>query len=83
MASEHTGKITYGGRNKEGILIIPDETTTQLCREINGNFVLIPKKIYDQVGMLDPVFPHAIGDFDYGLRVASSGFDCRITVPLY
>jgi len=40
---------------------------------INGNIVLIPKQVYEKVGMKDPVFQHAIGDSDYGYRVIEAG----------
>ncbi|WP_158847901.1 glycosyltransferase family 2 protein [Algibacter sp. L1A34] len=79
MASEDTGNITYGGRDKNGKILIPNKKEPIICMEVNGNFVLIPKEIYEQVGMLDPIFPHAIGDFDYGFRCVSKGFTCKIT----
>jgi GT2 family glycosyltransferase len=79
MASKLDNSITYGGRDKESKLIIPNNKTPKLCYYINGNFVLIPKSIYKKVGFLDKLFPHAIGDFDYGLRVIDNGFECRIS----
>jgi GT2 family glycosyltransferase len=79
MASEYTAKTTYGGRDKNDLLIEPNNKTPQECYSINGNFVLISKDIYNKVGMLDPVFPHAIGDFDYGLRALKLGFKSYIS----
>lgn len=79
MASELNGEITYGGRDKSGVILRPKNESSQLCHYINGNFVLVSKQIYDQVGMLDPLFPHAIGDFDYGLRAMKLGFECRVS----
>jgi GT2 family glycosyltransferase len=58
---------TYGGYSKKGDLVEP----TGLINEIhtfNGNCVLIPKNVYMKVGLIDPLFHHAIGDIDYGLR---------------
>ncbi|WP_289036995.1 glycosyltransferase family 2 protein [uncultured Zobellia sp.] len=69
--------VTYGGRSK-GVLLKPNGAL-QETDTVNGNVVLVPKIIYDSVGMLDPVFPHAIGDFDYGLRVQKEGFGCYTT----
>jgi GT2 family glycosyltransferase len=37
---------------------------------MNGNVVLVPKKVYKAVGNLDIVFHHDLGDVDYGLRAA-------------
>lgn len=62
-----TNEITYGGRDKEKKLLIPNGVL-QLSHYINGNVVLIPKYVYSILGKLDPVFHHALGDIDYGLR---------------
>ena len=77
MSSKRDNLITYGGRDKKSKLIIPNNKNPTLCHYINGNFVLIPKNIYKKVGGLDKIFRHAIGDFDYGLRVIDKGFECR------
>ena len=45
----------------------------QPCELINGNIVLIPRYVYQQVGTNDPYFQHAIGDNDYGYRVIEAG----------
>lgn len=42
----------------------------QKCEVFNGNFVLIPQKVFHQVGNLDSSFTHFLGDFDYGLRAS-------------
>ncbi|RKD91974.1 glycosyltransferase family 2 protein [Mangrovibacterium diazotrophicum] len=64
--------ITYGGRDKNGSLIIPQEYPTD-CGFFNGNIVLIPSSVFEIVGMNDPCFRHALGDFDYGLRASKLG----------
>jgi GT2 family glycosyltransferase len=61
-------KITYGGNSKDGLLLVPNGSL-QETYSFNGNAVLIPKFVYSKVGILDPRFPHAIGDFDYALRI--------------
>ncbi|MDI1307715.1 MAG: glycosyltransferase family 2 protein [bacterium] len=66
-------KATYGGfRKKPDRLLLPNGTF-QECDYFNGNCVLITKKAYDLVGNLDPVFHHAVGDFDYSLRAKKLG----------
>lgn len=60
-------RITYGGRNKYTGLITDVNGITE-CDTFNGNIVLIPRQVYKLVGKNDPVFHHAIGDTDYGLR---------------
>ena len=61
-------KATYGGySNKLRKLIVPngDYQKSDYC---NGNCVLIPKVVFNTIGNLDPIFHHAVGDFDYSLR---------------
>lgn len=72
VCSEKTLTYTYGGKTKEGFEILPKDKI-QNCNSINGNCVLIPKAVYEQIGNLDPIFPHAIGDYDYGLRAIKKG----------
>lgn len=61
-------KISYGGNSKEGFLLIPNGGL-QETYSFNGNVVLIPNFVSNKVGILDPIFPHAIGDFEYALRI--------------
>ncbi|SHJ61376.1 glycosyltransferase family 2 protein [Pseudozobellia thermophila] len=70
-------KTTYGSWVNDKM--IDPIGTIQKVDIINGNVVLVPKVIYKEVGQLDPVFPHAIGDFDYGLRVQKKGYTCYTT----
>jgi len=63
---------TYGGKLKNGELILPNGYL-QECFFINGNCVLISKNIYNAVGTLDPIYPHAIGDYEYGFRARKKG----------
>lgn len=78
ICSEITGEFTYGGRSEDGKEIVPNGSI-QKCHHINGNCVLVSNEIYSKVGQLDPIFPHAIGDFEYGLRVLKHGFDLVVT----
>lgn len=65
--------ITYGGFKKNpDRLVIPDGTF-QECDYCNGNCVLISREVFYLVGNLDPVFHHAVGDFDYSLRAKKMG----------
>lgn len=71
-------ETTYGGFDLKGNLISPNGSP-QTCNEFNGNLVLIPNNVFNQVGNLDPVFHHAIGDFDYSLRAKKKGIKSYIT----
>lgn len=70
-------KITYGGRTHFSRLIDQINGVTE-CSTFNGNFVLVPKWVYSVIGKNDPVFHHAIGDSDYGLRAEKAGIKCFI-----
>jgi GT2 family glycosyltransferase len=76
--SELTGKFTYGSRHRTGEVITPGKKI-EYGEVMNGNIVLISKKVYLEIGNLDPIFPHAIGDGDYSLRAYKKGF--LIAVP--
>ncbi|MBN1182646.1 MAG: glycosyltransferase family 2 protein [Bacteroidales bacterium] len=72
-------KATYGGYCTATGKILEPNGTFQKCDCINGNVVLISKKVYQIVGMLDPIWPHAIGDHDYSLRAQKLGIKSYIT----
>lgn len=72
-------KITYGGFRKNPSRLLMPDGNFQECDYCNGNCVLISKEVFDIVGNLDPVFQHALGDFDYGLRARKLGIIIYIT----
>lgn len=76
--SQETNKISYGGNSKEGLLLVPNGSL-QETYSFNGNIVLIPKLVFTKVGILDPRFPHAIGDFEYALRIRKNKMKSYIT----
>lgn len=65
--------ITYSGYKFPEEKLSPNETW-QNCDFFNGNIVLIPSYVYDQVGILDKKFRHNLGDIDYGMRASKLGF---------
>ena len=78
MTSKSTGEITYGGRLMTESKLIEPKGLLSKCDLINGNCVLVPRKIFLKIGAIDPIFVHAIGDFDYGLRAKKAGFQSYI-----
>jgi GT2 family glycosyltransferase len=76
--SEFTKKYTYGGQKISGKNIEPNGSL-QECELMNGNFVLVSRPVFKEVGMLDDLFHHAIGDRDYGLRAIRKRFKILIT----
>lgn len=76
--SQHDQKATYGGyTNKPRKLLIPNGNY-QKSDYCNGNCVLIPKKVFHKLGNLDPIFHHALGDFDYSLRASKMGIEIYV-----
>jgi GT2 family glycosyltransferase len=66
-------KATYGGYKKNPYRLLIPNGEFQECDYCNGNFVLIPRDVFQIVGNLDPIFQHALGDFDYGFRARKLG----------
>jgi len=63
-------------------VVKPDEKNNNECDTFNGNCVLIPKIVVEQVGNLSEKFTHGMGDFDYGLRAKRLGIK-SIVAPGY
>lgn len=71
-------KITYGGFRKNPDRLLMPNGEFQECDYCNGNCVLISKAVFAVVGNLDPVFHHAVGDFDYSLRAKKLGVELYV-----
>lgn len=68
-------KPTYGGRSSRTKSLIIPNGFFQKCDLINGNFLLVPKLVYKNIGMLDPIFHHALGDYDFYYRGKKNGVE--------
>lgn len=78
-----TGKVTYGACNvnpkkiyKYFSNILKPNSLVQECNCINGNCVLINKKVANCVGNIDERFIHIAGDCMYGLKLIELGGKC-------
>lgn len=69
--------FSYGLRNNH-VKIIPNGKI-QTGNMMNGNFVLIPKEIFEKTGFLSENYTHAMGDYDYGLRTIENNFELITT----
>jgi GT2 family glycosyltransferase len=73
------GKLSYGGsipasrfnRLKMNKVMPGDRPKPAIT--LNGNCVLVPREVFEHIGLLDGVFPHAMGDNDYGFRAHKAG----------
>lgn len=66
-------QIIYGGCDKQRNLI-QESNQPQEITYMNGNLVLIPRDIVQNVGIIDYHFHHDLGDVDYGLMVIKKGY---------
>ena len=66
-----TGSISYGGGTPSG-KCAPQGTPVE-CQTFNANCVLIPRAVYQRIGILHHVYTHAMGDTDYGLQASRQG----------
>jgi GT2 family glycosyltransferase len=76
-----SGAHTYGGERHPSRLgpfrveRVAPALEAQRCDTLTGNIVLIPANAAQRVGNLDPIFEHAMGDTDYGLRARALGIE--------
>lgn len=75
------GHVTYGGKTLDGRDLVPNGIVQEFDL-LHGNLVLVPRVVYEQIGMLDETFHHGIGDYDYGLRAIKKGIKLSLT-PMY
>jgi len=75
------GKVSYGGRDKTEKIITPNGLYQNIYL-MNGNLVLIPNTIVQSIGIIDSIFRHSLGDWDYGCRAIKAGFEVILT-PCY
>lgn len=68
-----TKQVIYGGFDKSKHLIPANGELNEVCH-LNGNFVLVPKYVFEKVGFLDPVYHHDLGDVAYGHEAHKNGF---------
>ena len=79
-----TGRHTYGGLNRQGLLRplrfvpMPPYGRPKPCDTFNGNCVLIPDDVARRIGNISAPYRHALGDLDYGLRAGKLGIKTAV-----
>jgi len=77
IIESNDGDTIYGGtQNKR--LIEPNGKLNSI-ENLNGNIVLVPKFVFDKIGILDPYFHHDLGDVEYGLRAINNNINVFTT----
>lgn len=74
------GSITYSGKHYRSYpfafqldFVPPDKEELRAIDAFNGNIVLVPREVVDEIGINDPLFRHGLGDYEYGLRASRRG----------
>ncbi len=68
--------ITYGGWVNNQL--VSEVAAQSKCDTFNGNIVLVPRCVYEDLGTNDPYFRHAGGDTDYGYSAGKHGIEIWI-----
>jgi GT2 family glycosyltransferase len=75
IADEVTGEVNYGGViHGSGVLEPGDETA---CDTFTANCVIIPRQVFEELGILYGAYTHSMGDIDYGLQASRRGVRIR------
>lgn len=73
------GLLSYGGVVKTSKFRPSFKTVMSgeekiYCDTFCANCVLIPIKVFENIENIDPVYHHAMGDFDYGFSIKKHGY---------
>lgn len=74
-------EVTYSGINDDQNLVSPNGEV-QTVKFMNGNLVLIPNCVVNTIGLLNPIFHHGGGDYEYAIRARKQGIGVYIT-PIF
>ena len=66
------GRMTYGV-HENWSWIEPCGSPRETVGDISGNLVLIPRSVFEKVGIISDCYTHAYGDYDYSARMRKAG----------
>jgi GT2 family glycosyltransferase len=78
------GELTYSGLTARRALFafrtsrVRPESHLARVDTFNGNIVLVPREVVEEIGLNDPRYFHNLGDVDYGLRATRAGIEARL-----
>lgn len=78
VQGKYSKEAVYGGYDYQHKIISPSGVMKPI-RNLNGNFVLVPKYVFNTVGIFDEVYHHDVGDVDYGLTAIKQGISVLTT----
>jgi GT2 family glycosyltransferase len=72
ICDPQSGEWTYGGLQSDK-LFMHNADSPRLCRTMNANCALVPRAVFNTIGMFLHAYQHAMGDMDYGLLASKRG----------
>ncbi len=72
------GLVRASGWQRTRFVLLPMKDEVQHCDTINGNCVLVPAQIANELGALESAYAHGMGDIDYGLRAKQRNYDSLV-----
>ena len=72
------GNVSYGAWNRQMKVMQPNGELQSIFL-LNGNLVLVSKLVVEKIGIIDKIFKHSLGDWDYGRRASKAGFKVMLT----
>jgi GT2 family glycosyltransferase len=67
-----TRQWVYGGCQSENSFVNRAENP-RICRTMNANCTLVPRGVFQTIGMFHRSYQHSMGDIDYGLKAGRHG----------
>lgn len=67
------GKMVYGGVRGLWFEKIPPQGRPEPCDTMNTNCALVPRAVFQKLGMFCESYTHAMGDYDYGFQARKRG----------
>lgn len=76
LASDETrSKVCYSAKYDNGEFVAPINGESTLAPyALNGNFLLVPRDVYEVVGEIYGGYSHGAGDRDYGMQLKKYGY---------
>ena len=68
------GRIVSGGFGRNKRMLQPDPVIPVACRMFDGLFALVPRVVYDRIGVLGGRYRGQLAGFDYAMRARKEGF---------
>lgn len=71
------GELSYGAITPNEKIIGPNDHLQKIYK-FCGNFLVVPKTVVKKIGIIDNVYSHAFGDFDYAMRAYTNNISAYL-----